>query len=56
MLFWIAEQLGFPGVLNLFRYQTTRIGGAIATALMIGLIIVLGFPAALGAAASRLIV
>ncbi|UVO51791.1 phospho-N-acetylmuramoyl-pentapeptide-transferase [Sphingomonas sp. SUN019] len=39
MLYWIAEQLGFPGVLNLIRYQTTRIGGAIATALMIGLII-----------------
>ena len=39
MLYWIAEQLGFPGLLNLFRYQTVRTGGAITTALLIGLII-----------------
>jgi len=39
VLYWIAEQLGFPGLLNLFRYQTVRTGGAIATALLIGLII-----------------
>ncbi len=39
MLYWIAEQLGFPGVLNLFRYLTFRAGAAIITALAIGLII-----------------
>ncbi|MES2755610.1 MAG: phospho-N-acetylmuramoyl-pentapeptide-transferase [Pseudomonadota bacterium] len=39
MLFWIAEQLGFPGVLNLIRYLSFRTGGAVATALIIGLII-----------------
>jgi len=39
MFLWIAEQLGFPGVLNLFRYITFRAGAATATALVIGLII-----------------
>ncbi len=39
MLYWLAEQLGFPGVLNLFRYLTFRAGGAIVTALFIGLVI-----------------
>jgi phospho-N-acetylmuramoyl-pentapeptide-transferase len=39
MFFWIAEQLGFPGLLNLFRYITFRAGGATATALVIGLVI-----------------
>lgn len=39
MLYWIAEQLGFPGVLNLVRYLSFRTGGAVATALIIGLII-----------------
>ena len=39
MLYWIAEQLGFPGILNLLRYLTFRTGGAVATALIIGLII-----------------
>ena len=39
MLFWIAEQLGFPGLLNLLRYLSFRTGGAVATALLIGLII-----------------
>jgi phospho-N-acetylmuramoyl-pentapeptide-transferase len=39
MLLWIAEQLGFPGVLNLVRYLTFRAGAASATALLIGLII-----------------
>ena len=39
MLYWIAEQLGFPGVLNLIRYLSFRTGGAIATALFIGLVI-----------------
>ena len=39
MFLWIAEQLGFPGVLNLFRYITFRAGAATATALLIGLII-----------------
>jgi phospho-N-acetylmuramoyl-pentapeptide-transferase len=39
MFYWIAEQLGFPGVLNLIRYITFRAGAATATALLIGLII-----------------
>ncbi|HEY0028609.1 MAG TPA: phospho-N-acetylmuramoyl-pentapeptide-transferase [Allosphingosinicella sp.] len=39
MFLWIAEQLGFPGLLNLFRYITFRAGGATATALFLGLII-----------------
>ncbi|PAX08711.1 phospho-N-acetylmuramoyl-pentapeptide-transferase [Sphingomonas lenta] len=39
MLYWIADALGFPGVLNLIRYLSFRTGGAIATALVIGLII-----------------
>ncbi|QIK79223.1 phospho-N-acetylmuramoyl-pentapeptide-transferase [Sphingomonas piscis] len=38
MLYLIAEQLGFPGVLNLIRYISFRAGGASATALLIGLI------------------
>jgi phospho-N-acetylmuramoyl-pentapeptide-transferase len=39
MFLWIAEQLGFPGALNLFRYITFRAGAATFTALLIGLII-----------------
>ena len=39
MLYLIAEQLGFPGLLNLLRYLSFRTGGAVATALLIGLII-----------------
>ncbi|WEK41750.1 MAG: phospho-N-acetylmuramoyl-pentapeptide-transferase [Candidatus Sphingomonas colombiensis] len=39
MLYLIAESLGFPSVLNLIRYLSFRTGGAIATALFIGLII-----------------
>ncbi|HEX4695860.1 phospho-N-acetylmuramoyl-pentapeptide-transferase [Sphingomonas sp.] len=39
MLYWIAAQLGFPHALNLIRYQTFRTGAAVATALLIGLII-----------------
>jgi phospho-N-acetylmuramoyl-pentapeptide-transferase len=39
MFLWIAEQLGFPGLLNLFRYITFRAGGATATALFLGLLI-----------------
>ena len=39
MLYLIAEQLGFPGIFNLFRYLSFRTGGAVATALLIGLII-----------------
>ena len=39
MLYWIAEALGFPGALNLIRYLSFRTGGAVATALFIGLII-----------------
>ena len=39
MFLYIAEQLGFPGIFNLFRYITFRAGAATATALLIGLII-----------------
>ena len=39
MLYLIADQLGFPGVLNLIRYLTFRAGAAALTALFIGLII-----------------
>ena len=39
MLYLIAEQLGFPGVLNLIRYITFRAGAASATALLIGLLL-----------------
>ena len=39
MLYWIAEHLGFSGLLNLIRYQSFRTGAAVATALFIGLII-----------------
>ena len=39
MLFWLAEHLGFTGLLNLIRYQSFRTGAAVATALVIGLII-----------------
>ena len=39
MLYWIAEYLGFPGLLNLIRYQSFRTGATVATALFIGLII-----------------
>ncbi|MBN9442796.1 phospho-N-acetylmuramoyl-pentapeptide-transferase [Bosea sp. (in: a-proteobacteria)] len=39
MLYWLAEQLDFPGILNLFRYLTFRAGAAIVTALFIGLLI-----------------
>ncbi|MBX9813196.1 MAG: phospho-N-acetylmuramoyl-pentapeptide-transferase [Proteobacteria bacterium SG_bin5] len=39
MLYFIAQQLGFPGVLNLVRYLSFRSGGAVATALLIGLVI-----------------
>ncbi len=39
MLYLVAEALGFPSVLNLIRYLSFRTGGAVATALFIGLII-----------------
>jgi phospho-N-acetylmuramoyl-pentapeptide-transferase len=39
MLYWIADALGFPGVFNLFRYLSFRTGGAVATALLLGLLI-----------------
>ena len=39
MLFWIAAHLGYPGLLNLIRYQTFRTGAAVATALIVGWII-----------------
>ena len=39
MLYVLAQELGFPGLLNLVRYITFRAGGATATALFIGLLI-----------------
>ena len=39
MFYWIADQLGYPGVFNLFRYISFRAGAATATALFIGLLI-----------------
>ena len=39
MFLWIAEQLEFAGILNLFNYITFRAGGATATALFLGLLI-----------------
>ncbi|WP_294172613.1 phospho-N-acetylmuramoyl-pentapeptide-transferase [uncultured Sphingomonas sp.] len=39
MLYLIAEQLGFPGLLNLVRYISFRAGAATATALAIGLLL-----------------
>jgi phospho-N-acetylmuramoyl-pentapeptide-transferase len=39
MLYLIAEQLGFPGVLNLIRSISFRAGAASATALVIGLLL-----------------
>jgi phospho-N-acetylmuramoyl-pentapeptide-transferase len=39
MLYVIADQLGFPGVLNLIRYISFRAGAASATALFIGLLL-----------------
>ena len=42
MLYLIAEQLGFPGALNLIRYISFRAGAASATALLIGCCLVLG--------------
>ncbi|MES2137495.1 MAG: phospho-N-acetylmuramoyl-pentapeptide-transferase, partial [Pseudomonadota bacterium] len=39
MLYIIAEQLGFPGILNLIRYISFRAGAASATALAIGLLL-----------------
>ena len=39
MLYLIAQWFHFPGVSNLIRYQTFRAGAALATALLIGLVI-----------------
>ncbi|MDX3908677.1 MAG: phospho-N-acetylmuramoyl-pentapeptide-transferase [Sphingobium sp.] len=39
MLYWLAQTLEFQGVFNLIRYLSFRTGAAIATALVIGLII-----------------
>jgi len=39
MLYLIADQLGFPGILNLIRYISFRAGAASATALVIGLLL-----------------
>jgi phospho-N-acetylmuramoyl-pentapeptide-transferase len=39
MFYWIADQLQFPGILNLFRYLSFRAGASIITALFIGLLI-----------------
>ncbi len=36
MLHWIAEQLGYPGVLNLLRYITFQTGAAVGSAFIIG--------------------
>ncbi|MXP25673.1 phospho-N-acetylmuramoyl-pentapeptide-transferase [Altererythrobacter indicus] len=39
MLYYLAQWVGFEGVLNLIRYQTFRTGAALLTALLIGLVI-----------------
>ncbi|MDQ3246215.1 MAG: phospho-N-acetylmuramoyl-pentapeptide-transferase [Pseudomonadota bacterium] len=39
MLYLIAQELDFPGVLNLIRYISFRAGAATATALLIGLLL-----------------
>ena len=39
MLYWLAEYLGFPGILNLIRYLSFRSGAAVATAMIIGMVI-----------------
>jgi phospho-N-acetylmuramoyl-pentapeptide-transferase len=39
MLYALGQYLDFPGVLNLIRYLSFRTGGAVATALIIGLLI-----------------
>ncbi len=39
MLYWLGQTLDFHGLFNLVRYLSFRTGAAIATALMIGLII-----------------
>lgn len=39
MLYLIAQQLDFPGLLNLIRYLSFRAGAASATALVIGLLL-----------------
>lgn len=39
MLYLLAEQLNFPGILNLIRYLSFRAGAASATALLIGLLL-----------------
>ena len=39
MLYWLAEWLGFPGVLNLIRYLSFRSGAAVATAVFVGMFV-----------------
>jgi len=39
MLYWLAEYYGFEGGFNLIRYITFRTGAAVATALIIGMLI-----------------
>ncbi len=39
MLYEIANYLDFPGILNLLRYLSFRTGGAVATALLLGLLV-----------------
>jgi len=39
MLYWLAQTLDFQGILNLIRYLSFRAGAALATSLVIGLII-----------------
>ena len=39
MLYWLAQTLEFQGIFNLVRYLSFRAGAAIATALLLGLVI-----------------
>jgi phospho-N-acetylmuramoyl-pentapeptide-transferase len=39
MLYLLADWLGFPGIFNLLRYLSFRTGGAVTTALFLGLLI-----------------
>jgi phospho-N-acetylmuramoyl-pentapeptide-transferase len=39
MFYWLAEYFGFESGLNLFRYLSFRSGAAVATALLIGMLI-----------------
>ena len=39
MLYWLADYFDYAGLFNLFRYLTFRAGAAVATALVIGMVI-----------------